>query len=74
MYDHDFYAKMDNLMMGVLKDFALRLVGTLWATVRYLMLQPVRLYEYIDWCIQTELKNQRDEDIRFQSLKQNGRI
>lgn len=74
MYDHDFYAKMDELMVAVWKDCAVQMIGTLWATMRYLTLQPIRLYEYIDGCIQTIRENQREEEIRFQNLKQNGRI
>lgn len=74
MYDRDFYAKMDKLMAAVLKDCAVQMIGTLWATMRYLMLQPIRWYEYTDSCIQMMQENQREEEIRFQNLKQNGRI
>ena len=74
MYDCDFYAKTDELMVSVWKDCAVQMIGTLWATVRYLMIQPVRLYEYIDSSIQAMRENQREEEIRFQNLKQNGRI
>lgn len=74
MYDRDFYAKMDELMASVWKTHAVQMIGVLWVTARYLMLQPVRLYEYIDSSIQAMRENQREEEIRFQSLKQNGRI
>ena len=40
----------------------------------YLKKQPTRLYEYIRYQIQLERDDQREAEIRFQNLKQNGRI
>lgn len=74
MYDHDFYARMDNLMIHLLEELALNFLYALYATVRYALIQPVRLVEYI-WCyIQDERECERAETIRFENLKQNGHI
>lgn len=74
MYNHDYYAHVDATMTKMWKDFGRKLLQVLDGTMRYLLICPVRLYEYVYDCIRTELENQREEDIRFQSLKQNGRI
>lgn len=47
MYDHDFYEQMDSLMVNLLVDLAINMVCVLYATVRYMLMQPIRLVEYI---------------------------
>ena len=74
MYDHDYYAKMDEAMSKLLKHTAVNGLRTLIAIAIYLFLQPIRLCEYIEDCIQTERNDQRETEIRFENLKQHGHI
>lgn len=74
MYDHEFYAKVDGLVMAVWKDFGRKVLGVLGITVYYAILMPIRLYEYIRDCMETERKSQREEANRFRALKENGHI
>ena len=68
MYDHDYYAKMDEAMVRVLKAVARS------GLYHYLKKQPTRLYEYIRYQIQLERDDQRETEIRFENLKQHGHI
>lgn len=54
MYDYDFYEQMDSLMVNLLVDLAINMVRVLYATVRYVLMQPIRLVEYIWYCIRIE--------------------
>ena len=74
MYDHDYYAKMDKAMMRVLKAVARSVVYGFTGLYHYLKRQPTRLYEYICYRVQLERDSQREEEIRFENLKQNGHI
>lgn len=74
MYDRDFYMALDDLMMYVLKRFVDAFGGTLIFIVLYLLIQPLRLYYYIQDRIETEKQIQREERIRFRNLKRNGHI
>ena len=74
MYDHDYYAKMDKAMVRVLKAVARSVGYGFMGLYHYLKKQPTRLYEYIRYQIQLERDDQREAEIRFQNLKQNGRI
>ena len=42
--------------------------------VRYVLMQPIRLVEYIWYCIQIERECDREETIRFENLKRTGHI
>lgn len=74
MYNHDYYATLDQAMVKQLKYTALNILRTLIAIALYLFLQPVRLYEYIEDCFRMERDSQKETEIRFENLKQNGRI
>lgn len=74
MYDHDYYATLDQGMGKLLKYTAMNGLRTLNAIAMYLFMQPIRLCEYIEDCIQTERDNQRETEIRFENLEQNGHI
>lgn len=74
MYNHDYYATLDQAMMKQLKYTALNILRTLIAIALYLFLQPVRLYEYIEDCFRMERDSQKETEIRFENLKQNGHI
>lgn len=74
MYDHDFYEQMDSQMVGILVDLLIYILSVLYAVVWYLLIQPIRLVEYIRYCIQMERECDREETIRFENLKQNGHI
>lgn len=74
MYDHDYYAKMDKAMMRVLKAVARSVGYGFTGLYHYLKRQPTRLYEYICYRVQLERDSQREEEIRFENLKQNGHI
>lgn len=74
MYDHDYYATLDQAMGKLLKHAAVNGLRTLIAIAVYLFMQPIRLCEYIEDCIQTERDNQRETEIRFENLEQNGHI
>lgn len=74
MYDHDYYATLDQAMGKLLKHTAVNGLRTLNAIAIYLFMQPIRLCEYIEDCIQTERDNQRETEIRFENLKQHGHI
>lgn len=50
MYNHDYYATLDQAMVKQLKYTALNILRTLIAIALCLFLQPVRLYEYIEDC------------------------
>ena len=74
MYDHDYYATLDQAMGKLLKYTAVNGLRALIAIAVYLFLQPIRLCEYIEDCIQAERDNQRETEIRFENLKQHGHI
>lgn len=57
MYDYNFYEQMDSLMVNLLVDLAINMVRVLYATVRYVLMQPIRLVEYIWYCIQMQRMN-----------------
>lgn len=74
MYNHDYYATLDQAMVKQLKYTALNILRSLIAIALYLFLQPVRLYEYIEDCFRMERDSQKETEIRFENLKQNGHI
>lgn len=74
MYNHDYYATLDQAMVKLLKYTALNGLRTLIAIAVYLFMQPTRLYEYIRYQIQLERDDQRETGIRFENLKQHGHI
>lgn len=74
MYNHDYYATLDQAMVKQLKYTVLNILRTLIAIALYLFLQPVRLYEYIEDCFRMERDSQKETEIRFENLKQNGHI
>lgn len=74
MYDHDYYAMLDKIMVRILKEVARSVKYGFTGLYRYLKKQPTRLYEYICYQIQLERDDQRDTEIRFRNLKRNGRI
>lgn len=74
MYNHDYYATLDQAMVKQLKYTALNILRTLIAIALYLFLQPVRLYEYIEDCFRMERDSQKETEIRFENLKRNGHI
>ena len=78
MYNHDYYATLDQAMVKLLKHTALNGLRTLNAIAMYLFMQPIRLCEYIEDCIRMERDSERDSqketEIRFENLKQNGHI
>lgn len=74
MYNHDYYATLDQAMVKLLKHTALNGLWTLIAIATYLFMQPIRLCEYIEDCIRMERDSQKETEIRFENLKQNGHI
>lgn len=74
MYNHDYYATLDQAMVKLLKHTALNGLRTLNAIAMYLFMQPIRLCEYIEDCIRMERDIQKETEIRFENLKQNGHI
>jgi len=74
MYDHDYYATLDQAMVKLLKYTALNGLRTLIAIAVYLFMQPIRLCEYIEDCIRMERDSQKETEIRFENLTQNGHI
>jgi hypothetical protein len=74
MYNHDYYATLDQAMVKQLKYTALNILRTLVAIALYLFLQPIRLYEYIEDCFRMERECDREETIRFENLKRTGHI
>lgn len=74
MYNHDYYATLDQAMVKLLKHTALNGLRTLIAIALYLFVQPIRLCEYIEDCIRMERNSQKETEIRFENLKQNGHI
>lgn len=74
MYDHDYYATLDQAMVKLLKCAALNGLRTLIAIAVYLFMQPIRLCEYIEDCIRMERDSQKKTEIRFENLKQHGHI
>ncbi|WP_223381383.1 hypothetical protein [Faecalibacterium prausnitzii] len=74
MYNHDYYATLDQAMVKLLKHTALNGLRTLNAIAMYLFMQPIRLCEYIEDCIRMERDSQKETEIRFENLKQHGHI
>ena len=74
MYNQDYYATLDQAMVKLLKYTALNGLRTLIAIAVYLFMQPIRLCEYIDDYIRMERDSQKETEIRFENLKQNGHI
>ena len=74
MYDHDFYEQMDDLMVTLLSNLAITFVYALLYAVLYVLVQPIRLVEYIWYCIRIERECDREETIRFENLKRTGHI
>lgn len=74
MYNHDYYATLNQAMVKLLKHTALNGLRTLNAIAMYLFMQPIRLCEYIEDCIRMERDSQKETEIRFENLKQNGHI
>lgn len=74
MYDHDYYATLDQAMVKLLKYTALNSLRTLIAIALYLFMQLVRLCEYIEDCFRMERDGQKETEIRFENLKQHGHI
>lgn len=74
MYDHDYYATLDQAMVKLLKYTALNGLRTLIAIAVYLFVQPIRLCEYIEDCIRMERDSQKKTEIRFKRLERNGHI
>ena len=74
MYNHDYYATLDQAMVKLLKHAALNGLRTLNAIAMYLFMQPIRLCEYIEDCIRMERDSQKETEIRFENLKQNGHM
>lgn len=74
MYNHDYYATLDQAMVKLLKHTALNGLRTLNSIAMYLFMQPIRLCEYIEDCIRMERDSQKETEIRFENLKQNGHI
>ena len=74
MYNHDYYATLDQAMVKLLKHTALNGLRTLNAIAMYLFMQPIRLCECIEDCIRMERDSQKETEIRFENLKQNGHI
>lgn len=74
MYNRDYYAHVDAVMGNMWKDFGKKLLQVLDGTLRYLLILPIRLYEYCYDCIAEEAKSRREENVRFQNVKQNGHI
>ena len=74
MYDSEYYAAMDRNMGIALRGTAETVVSTIVAIVYYLLMQPIRLYDYICDCIATEKQSQHEEEKRFRILKRNGHI
>lgn len=74
MYNHDYYATLDQAMVKLLKHTALNGLRTLTAIAMYLFMQPIRLCEYIEDCIRMERDSQKETEIRFENLKQHGHI
>lgn len=74
MYNHDYYATLDQAMGKLLKHTAVNGLRTLNAIAMYLFMQPIRLCEYIEDCIRMERDSQKETEIRFENLKQNGHI
>lgn len=74
MYDHDYYATLDQAMVKLLKYTALNSLRTLIAIALYLFMQLVRLCEYIEACFWMERDSQKETEIRFENLKQHGHI
>lgn len=74
MYNHDYYATLDQAMVKLLKHTALNVLRTLNAIAMYLFMQPIRLCEYIEDYIRMERDSQKETEIRFENLKQNGHI
>ena len=88
MYARNFAKNMDNNMLcyltyclGGIKEYLgytvdfLWLIGvTLWNALIYIIWQPVRLYKYLAYIHEYEVKFQKEEHKRFVKLKKTGKI
>lgn len=74
MYDHDYYAAMDHKMIQTLKDVAWMMGLGALALMCYIILQPLRLFEFICGTVKTGHNAQTEQSIRFENLKRYGHI
>lgn len=77
-YNDEFYKDMDNTMNLVIRkvlitawNFVTTLVLTIAFTIGYLVIMPVRVYEYIRELVELERVSQSEEQIRFEEMKRN---
>ena len=74
MYDHDYYAAMDQKIIQTLKDVAWMMGLGALALMCYIILQPLRLFEFICGTVKTGHNAQTEQSIRFDNLKRYGHI
>ena len=74
MYYYDYYAAMDRKMMQTLKDVAWMMGLGALALMCYIILQPLRLFEFIFGTVKTGHNAQTEQSIRFENLKRYGHI
>lgn len=77
-YNDEFYKDMDNTMNLAIRkvlitawNFVTTLVLTIAFTIGYLVIMPVRVYEYIRELVELERVSQSEEQIRFEEMKRN---
>lgn len=78
-YDYDFYEDMDSTMIFGIKQtghFAWKFIKTLVITIVlgafYVVMTPVRIYDWIKEEEYLEQKAERDEELRFKLWKENA--
>lgn len=75
-YDWEFWSAMDKAMWRSLKRCASVVFYTLIGVLLTLVMQPVRLYEYLRyrWYNREEAVIEREAQERFENLKNTGHI
>ena len=77
-YNDEVYKDRDNTMNLAIRkvlitawNFVTTLVLTIAFTIGYLVITPVRVYEYIRELVELERVSQSEEQIRFEEMKRN---
>ena len=74
-YDYEFWKEIDELTWNQLKRCAKQVIYTLMGLAITIALQPVRLYEYVQYrWDKDEIMIEQESEIRFKNMVETGHI
>lgn len=74
MYDYELYSEVDTLVGKQLKKCANTIGRTILMVLIWIVLVPIRLWEYLVECFTAEDEINKEIDERFKNLKEKGHI